>query len=340
MCIAYSAHFLYTELTNLKGGQKNEGAQMIKQLSNSKLGGVVLIVLSMMISACEGVAAVAPDPPPCPPSENAYTYQLDSHYINFYNNGIAHINDSGAYNNDREVAFKELVNRIYDWSDTVDINIGGENVRITITYISPEIAQLIVINHYLYQQLTGFTEKLPEQVKIQLAGIIDRNEHIFFITIMAPPSMNGTTLVFPLSELSLTNTSNLTIYREHDDHNLEGPITLKNYPEYGFVYYSMAVMKDGSCQAVFDKNRDTRIVLSVPNLTIAGVQVGFQSWKYKYAPLINMKSITKGKNKFENLSPGQSTPDNTLTTFFGDHGQADFWVWLTRLIWGETILDP
>jgi hypothetical protein len=314
---------------------------MIRKLSNSKLGGMVLIVLSMMISACEGVALAAPaDPPPCPPPENAYTYQLDPNYINFYNNGITNINDNAAYNNNREVAFKELVNRVYDWSDTVDINTGGKNVRITITYISPEIAQLIVINHYLYKQLTGFMGRLPEQVKIQMAGIINRNEHIFFVNIMASPSTDGTTLIFPLSNLSLTNTSNLTVYREHDDHNLEGPMTLKNYPEYGFVYYSMAVMNNGNCQAVLDKNRDTRIVLSVPKITIAGVEVGFQSWKYKYTPLIDMKSITGGKNKFENLPPGLSTPDNTLTSFLGDPGQADFWVWLTRLIWGETILDP
>ena len=76
------------------------------------------------------------------------------------------------------------------------------------------------------------------------------------------------------------------MYAEHDDHNLEGLMLLKNYPEYGFIYYSMAVTKNGSCQAVFDKNRDTHIVLSVPKITIAGVEVGPQSWKYKYAPLL------------------------------------------------------
>jgi hypothetical protein len=131
------------------------------------------------------------------------------------------------------------------------------------------------------------------------------------------------------------------VYREHDDHNLESPITLKNYPEYGFVYYSMAVTKNGSCQAVFDKNRDTRIVLSVPKVTIAGVEVGSQSWKFKYAPLINMKAVSPvRKNKFDGLTPAQFTPENSSRSFLGDLDKPDFWVWLARLIWGEVTLDP
>ena len=174
-----------------------------------------------------------------------------------------------------------------------------------------------------------------------MVGIVNRNEHIFFVTIMASPSTDGVKLVFPLSKLSLTNTSNLTTYPEHDDPNLEGPINLKNYPEYGFVYYSMAVMKNGSCQAVFDKNRDTRIVLSVPDLTIAGVQAGFQSWKYKYAPIINMKSVSPSrKNKFDILPTVQFTPDNSTKSSLGNLDTPDFWVWLARLIWVETTLDP
>ena len=73
-----------------------------------------------------------------------------------------------------------------------------KNTRITITYISPEIAQLIVINHYLYKRITNLTGRLEEQVKSQMAGIVNRNEHIFFVTIMAPPSTDGITLMFPL----------------------------------------------------------------------------------------------------------------------------------------------
>ena len=126
---------------------------MLKQLSNSKTGGVVLIVLAIMLNGCGDVAAAAPTHfPPCPPTENAYTNPIEPNYISLYENSIVHSNDSALYDNDREAAFKELVNRVYDWSDTVDINTEGKNIRIAITYISPEIAQLIVINHYLYKR--------------------------------------------------------------------------------------------------------------------------------------------------------------------------------------------
>ena len=64
---------------------------MIKQLSNSKAGGVFLIVLAIMLNACGDVAAAAPaHSPPCPPAENAYTYPIGPNYISLYEDSIVH----------------------------------------------------------------------------------------------------------------------------------------------------------------------------------------------------------------------------------------------------------
>ena len=87
-----------------------------------------MIVLAIMLNACGDVAAAAPaHSPPCPPAENAYTYPIGPNYISLYEDSIVHINDSALYDSYREEAFKELVNRVYDWSDTVDVNTEGKN---------------------------------------------------------------------------------------------------------------------------------------------------------------------------------------------------------------------
>ena len=303
---------------------------------------ICLILFSILLSACGDVAAAAPTRfEPCTPEKNSYTNPIASYFVDRYEKGIASIGNPGEFDIIRQDVFRELVNRVYDWTDSVVIDTGQGKIDVTITYVRPELAQLIVINHYLFERNNNFTGNLNEQVKSQLSGLIARNEHIFFIAFIAPPSNNRVTINFPLSELELTNTSNLTVGREHDDHNLEKPIFLQNELEYGFIYIPMAVLKNGICQTVIDKDRDTSILISVPSITIDGTNYGQQSWKYKYSPLIDMSSISpNSNNKFQfdqpvdQISPamGSLSPDNT--------DNQDFWIMLTRIIWSETTLDP
>lgn len=302
-----------------------------------------LLLLSISISACGEAVAAAPAThlEACPPESNPYTEPVESHLANIYRAAVASANDVVGYNNNRHLAFTELVNLVHNWTDTVVINNGERNIEVAITYVSPELARAIVINHYLYIQNTNFITTLDGQVRTNLKGIIDRNEHVFFVTFITTPSTNGVTINFPMSELGLTNTSNLTVFREHDDYNLEKPILLQNDLEYGFFYFPMAVTKEGICKTVFDKTRDTSVVISVPRVVINGTTFAPQSWKFKYAPLIDMSSLTGGGNSgltIENIvdkfSPGMEmlSPGNKTDT--------NYWISLARIIWMETTLDP
>jgi hypothetical protein len=298
-----------------------------------------LILLSTLISACGEVAA-APITrfEPCLPGNNSYEDAIDSYLVSIYENGVASMSDAGTFNSYKQQAFTELVNRVYAWTDSVVINAGEKNIEITITYISPDLAQIIVINDYLYQKNNNFTGRLDEQVKSQIAGIIARNEHIFFMTFIGSPSNNSVRIDFPLSELELTNTSNLTVRREHDDHNLERPILLKNELEYGFFNFPMAVIKDGSCQTVLEKARDTSIVIGAPRMMINGTDFGPQSWKYKYGPLIDMTSISNNhQNRFPLIQPVDQITPTMGSLSPGIKEDQNFWISLARIIWLETI---
>lgn len=303
---------------------------------------ILLILISTLISACGEVAAApAPRLEPCPPEKNSYTESVDPFLVGIYENGVASINDVGQYNNYRQQAFRELVNQVHDWTDSVVINTGDRNIEIAITYFSPEVAHAVVINHYLYVRNNNFTGRLDEQVKIHLAGIINRNENVFFITFSTTPSNNAVTVDFPMSELELTNTSNLIVNKEHDDYNLEKPILLQTELEYGFTYFPMAVIKDGICQTVFDKTRDTSVVISAPRVIINGLTFGPQSWKFKYAPLIDMSSLSGGgNNELAITQPVDQITPAMVSLAPGNKNDPNYWISMARMIWMQTTLDP
>ena len=211
------------------------------------------VLISMLISACGQAVAAAPPlyPSSCPPNNNPYLDPINQNLINIYEAGAGFVNEAVTYTGFRQQAFNELVNHLYYSSDSVDIPVEGKTIRITITYISPELIHIIIVNHY--KGKTEFSGRLYEQVQSQIAGILENNEHIFFMTITASlygyDTTNNTPIFinFPLDQLGLTNTNDITVTPERDDHNLENPIVLSNNPEYGFFFYPMAIIQNGSC---------------------------------------------------------------------------------------------
>jgi hypothetical protein len=307
------------------------------------------MLLSVLLSACGDAPAAAPvHLPPCYPAKNAYAEPVGQQLIDIYDKSVASINDISAYDISRQNVFNELVNQVYHWSDSVDISTGEKTVRVTITYVSPELVHLIILNHYLYKRITHPPGKVGEQVKSQMSRIIGNEEYIFFIIFMSPPTNDGITIEFPLSELALTNANNLTAYVNHDDHNLERPIVLKTGLEYGFFNIPMTVTKDGNCQTVLDKNRDTRIVLSIPRIIINATDFGQQSWEYKYAPLIDVTTISAMQSnpfllaqQVDQISPDTvqlSSRTSQLSSV--DLDEAGYWAAMARFIWYETTLVP
>ena len=300
-------------------------------------------ISALFLNACSAVETASPSPVACPPEQNAYITPINQNLINIYENAVTSVGNTTDYNNIRQQAFNELVNHVYYLSDSVDIETEEKTFRITITHINPELVHIIVVNHYLFKKYTNFSGRISEQMNNHLSGIIERNEHVFFITFTASSYVNGkpSTVSFPLRKLKLTNTDNTITIPEHDDHNLEVSIVLENGPDYGFAYFPMAVIQNGNCQAVLDKNRDTRIVLSIPNININDTDMGAQSWEYKYAPLIDMRNVSgEHQNLFSLTLPADQLAPRMSALTASDVKSPIFWADLARIIWLETTLDP
>lgn len=311
--------------------------------------GLCFFFLSALLSACGEVSTAIPTAQisPCTPGKNDYDAPIEQRLVDIYEKAVVAIdseNTTNGYNEFRRQAFVELVNSVFDWSDTVDVKLGEKTVRITVTYISPELTQIILINHYLHKAKLDYIDKLEAQIYGDISGIHARDEHVFFITVIASNYSSDSSLriTFPIKKLELTNTENLTIRPEHEDHNLEKTYTLTNGPVYGFFYYPMAVsINEGNCMTVLDKNRDTRIVLSISNFIINEKDYGTYSWEYNYAPLIKIASDSDVQNyKFpltsvvDEFSPIMSKMRPTSLE------EPEFWIALARLIWLETTQDP
>jgi len=306
-----------------------------------RLLGVVLI--SILICACGEVPAIVTPTPitTCDPDSNLYEDRISDQLNNIYDQAVESVTDIETYNISRQKAFKELVNYVYVLSSTADIDSDGKKFRVTITYVSPEIAQLIVINHYLYKGIIKYKGELKEQIKTQISGLIHRNEHVFFITFIALQQNDGLTIKIPINEFALTNTNNLNIQPIHYDQNLGRPILINNEPEYGFFYFPMAVMKNVTCQTVLDRTYDTRVRLNIPNIWIDDKEVGSRFWEYKYAPLIDMTTISP-EHQY-NFSIKQ--PVNQITPKTGPFSSLDlesesYWISIARMLWMEMTLDP
>lgn len=307
-------------------------------------GLMFLMLISILLSSCGVGDGVVPSPTPiatCPPENNVYQDFINKQLIDIYDRGVASVKDIDAYNKFRQQAFEELVNHIYASSDSREINSDGKRFRITITYINPEITQLIIVNHYLYKGIIKFVPgEMENQIKTQISGLIDKNEYVFFIIFAALQQNDGLTIRFPLNELGLTNTNDLNVFPEHYDQNLGKQISLTNEPEYGLFYFPMAVMKDVICRATLDINYDTRFRLNIPKIWVNDKEVGAQFWEFRYVPLIDMTTLsTEHQNRFSITQPiDQITPKSGPFSSL-DLGTQSFWISMARMLWMEMTFD-
>ena len=112
---------------------------MRKQLAKSKIGGMVLIAVGLMFSACAPAAVTARSlyASPCHPPTiegNAYRQKIQSILGAYYQSAFSNQNDVQLYESIQHEAMKLLATQTERWSDSIDIPLGTKNVRITVTY--------------------------------------------------------------------------------------------------------------------------------------------------------------------------------------------------------------
>ncbi len=240
----------------------------------------------------------------------------------------------------RYAAFQQLAKEAERWSDTETIKLDDSSkVRITLTFISPELIQAVFLSDVLKDRFltTGF----QDQLQSTLNGVADRDELLFLLTVTSSNSDNMNPIPhkiqIPIDSMNLNNAENLIVPSTHDDHNLEQIIDTASEPVFGYLAYPLAMLSGTQCKWIMDPKYNTNIVVTVPTIKVDGNGTGEHSWTIPYASLIDPILPPDPPNFI--IPPGFDTnlmvPLDLPPTEFN---QADYWQNFARFIWSQLTL--
>jgi len=258
-----------------------------------KEGIVLICVWGVFLAACGTTAAASGNLQPCictTPGANVYRngtlVQVRELYSRSFSDPI------GAKNE----AFSLLIDQVQRWSSSVDIPVDNGNIiRITLTYLSPELTQLIILNQQLYKNIIQINE-FEQMLQSKMNEIANREELIFLMTITysvydapAAPEFSKVSINIPIGELALVNSRNAYIRAYDVDPTLRQEITISHGPSSGYIAFPIGVGSAENCTQIIEDRWNTIINVSIGRVVVNGTDyVHPLAWSVKYHPLVDM----------------------------------------------------
>ena len=269
----------------------------MKSIRPWKVELVLICVWGVFLSACGTTSSPASgSSQPCIPSTpgaNPYKSEILPQVSEVYSRSFANL--SGV----RNEAFTLLVDQVLRWSATVDIPVdNGNNIRITITYISPELMQLIILNHQLNKNTLPAIDAFEQILQNRMYEVAGREELIFLMTITysnygSPtiPEINRVTLKIPMGELALVNSRNRRIPAYNIDPHLRQEIVASQGPISGYLAFPIGVGSPENCALALEDKWNTIINVNIPRVTINGTDYAHPlAWSITYHSLVDMEN--------------------------------------------------
>lgn len=257
---------------------------------------VSMFVLSTLMSACMPTSLQTPQTEPCIPTDsiiNPYQTEPAPWLWEIYSRPARLDLPPGSQPllEAKYAAYTTLGRQTKRWSSFVDIDLpNSEKVRITVTYLSPQLLGIIHVNQMLLSGATTYNQDdFENRIKAGMATIAKRNESLFLLTISSSKVTedNVITFNFPVSEMELTNSSKKMVYPSRYDHSLDHYIRLVDEAFPGFVAYQLTVKDEGGCKLLLDPLWDTTISIHINELTLNGSSREQQTWTIRYAPPVD-----------------------------------------------------
>ena len=329
---------------------------MVKSVPMWKLGVVLISILGTFLAACGPTPAFASgNSQPCTsttPEANVYRVQTHAQVTSIYSRRVQNQSNSdpAILQNLKNEAFTLLVDRVKRWTSSADIPVDNTNViRVSLTYISPELTQFIILNHQLYNNVLSETD-FENMLRTRMNVVADREELIFLMTIaysqynnQIATENNRITLTIPMDRLTMTNAENLHVSAPHIDPPLRQEIVVSHGPSAGYVAFPIEVGTLENCFQVMDPRHNTVLNVSTGGIKINGTDYAPQlSWSYKYNPLVDMDNgiispvfgYTAPTDIPINLQPPIPVP--TIPVEQVDQG---YWAQMALHVWGH-LTDP
>lgn len=261
----------------------------------------VVILFAASLGACDALPSVpAAELQECPPEMpqplNPYAGPPDSWVMEVYNHAGLDLNPSNTsaqYKEARSAAFKLLGQQSQRWSDFIDLQLAdSEVVTITVTYLSPQLIEAVILNEALayWSPETApslFSDMLVEGVARPRA----RGENLFLVTLSATRYGNGgggepITVDIPLDQLFLTNSMDQRVSTKRDDHSVSQKVRLTHGPFSALIGFQTTVLNQNECALLLDPDQDSSISITLESFTVDGQERGPQTWTIGYEPLL------------------------------------------------------
>lgn len=303
-----------------------------------------VLVLAAFTSACMPNLLQAPQTEPCIPTDSMINpYQTPPvpwlWEIYSYSTRLGASPGGQSLLEAKYAAYTTLGRQARRWSNFVDIDLPNSGkVRITVTYLSPQLLGIILVNQMLLHGETSYNQNdFEDKIKAGIADIAKRNEHLFFLTLSRNAAAGKVvTLDVPISKMGLTNSSSITVYPLHYDHGLDEYIRLTDESFPGFVSYQLTVKDKEACKLFLDPLWDTTISIHISDLTLNGNSLEQQTWTIRYTPPVDDGYPDERPNF---VLPTQ-WPDFTLyiptsTTPSLDSAPDDYWEKMGLYLWEQ-----
>jgi len=321
----------------------------VKSIPIWKAGVVLLCVIGVFLAACgpTPAAAASGNPQPCistTPGANGYRNVILDQVRDVYSSRFTDVN---VAKND---AFSLLVNQVQRWSSTVDVPVDNGNfIRITLTYISPELAQIIILNHQLHKnnpEVFSFEQVLQDKMN----EVADREEMLFLMTVTYsdydPPStqeINRVRLSIPMDELALVNSRNTRIPAHNVDPPLRQEIITSRGPSAGYIAFPIGVRSGENCVEAFEHRFNTIINVQIGKVNVNGTDYAHPlAWSVKYHSLVDLENgeiSSPAPYSAPQTIPINHRPPDPVRGTPVELTNGDYWQTMALHVWGY-VTDP
>jgi hypothetical protein len=327
---------------------------MVKSVPMWKVGVVLASILGVFLTACGPTTALASgNSQPCistTPEANEYRAQMQAQVKSIYSRRVQNQgnSDPAILQSLKNEAFTLLVDRVKRWTSSADIPIDNANViRITLTYISPELAQIIILNHQLYSNVLSELD-FENMLRARMNVVADREELIFLMTItysqynnQLATENNRITFTISMDELALANAENLRVTAHHIDPHLRQEIVVSHGPSAGYVAFPIGIGTLENCIQVMDRRHNTMLNVSTGGIKVNGNDYASQlSWPIDYHPLIEMDDglILPPVNYIAPTSiPINHQPPAPVITVPVERVDLSYWEQMAIHVWGYVV---
>lgn len=274
-----------------------------------------LVVLVFLLSC--GSVTLTPTPTetpgpkdltPCKNSNDLNIYQPispDSLSSFIYQNTLLDgssslIYDSNKLPNAKLGAYLRLANSVRNWTTAVDFPVQIANsdtrfVRLSLTFISPELIELVLLNQSLGENPIS-REAFIERVNAKLGYFENRKEIVYLITFTSSyknPSIadpNAIRVNANFDGITLFDTNGKSISKIYSDPPLELVGSISQGHLSGYLAYPMFVYRNKNCTETLNREYATSMILKAEKLLINGNEIAPVTLSLRYHPLLDLNN--------------------------------------------------